>query len=396
MTFRPQTTTKFRFLRVNPFRGLLIDENTWADAHDYHRNMMRFHLLSMHGVGIVQGLEVVAMQPADNRLTVKQGVAIDSEGRLLYLSEPQIITMPPADAVATAFVVLEYQEKQAQMQAVTDGGKAQPTRVLESCQVRASLEPVPGSIEIARISYNPATKQVRNPTVVMQPGPNEIDMTARVMAAGTGASANPVRQNRISLTVGIVRYGPPASSEWKRHSDGVRRLLRDVGANTILDANLLDGVSPMDEAAIRSCRVLYMTGRVGFGFSPEEEQSLRRFLDRGGILWCEPCRNGLPSGTPDDFSRSSIELAQRLNRQLIQPRFGHPLLNSRYLFASSPPALDPAGVVVEANRLIITGGDYGCLWEGRGQERAEPPSREILRSAGEFGANALFMAVEQG
>jgi hypothetical protein len=52
-------------------------------------------------------------------------------------------------------------------------------------------------------------------------------------------------------------------------------------------------------------------------------------------------------------------------------------------------------VVVEANHLVISTGDYGCLWEGRGQERAEPPSREIIRSAQEFGANALFFALGQ-
>ncbi len=139
--------------------------------------------------------------------------------------------------------------------------------------------------------------------------------------------------------------------------------------------------------------MLYMTGRSAFKLSPEEEQALKRFLDRGGLLWCEPTRFGLPSGAPDDFSRSCIELAQRLNRQPVQPRAGHPLLSGYYLFAAPPPALDPAGVVVESNRLIIATGDYGSLWEGQGQERAEPPTREALRAAHEFGANALFMAV---
>src|SRR3954468_11157700 len=89
---------KFQFLRVNPFRGLLVDEYTWADAHDYHRNQMRFHLLALHGVGIVQGLEVLASQPPDMKLTIRPGVAIDPEGRLLVLTEQQVITSPPAQA----------------------------------------------------------------------------------------------------------------------------------------------------------------------------------------------------------------------------------------------------------------------------------------------------------
>jgi hypothetical protein len=172
-------------------------------------------------------------------------------------------------------------------------------------------------------------------------------------------------------------------------------LLRDTSANTNVDGTLMEGINPMDEAVLRNCKMLYLTGRGAFRYSPEEEQALLRFLDRGGVLWCEPCRNGIPNGTPDDFSRSCIELSQRLNRQPIQPRMGHPLFTARYLFAASPSALDSAGVVVEAKRLIISTGDYGCLWEGRGQERVEPPSREILRSAQEFGTNALFLASGQ-
>jgi hypothetical protein len=221
-------------------------------------------------------------------------------------------------------------------------------------------------------------------------------MTTRTYSSGqSSGGGGGGRQSRNTITVGILRYGPTASTEWKRHSDGVRRLLRDTSAHSNLECNLLEGVNAMDEAAMRSCKLLYLTGRNAFKLSPEEEQALRKFLERGGVLWCEPCRSGMPTGTPDDFSRSCIELAQHLNRQPIQPRLGHPLLSVQYLFAVPPPALDPGGVVVEANRLIITTGDYGCLWEGKGQERADPPGREILRSAQEFGTNALFMALGQ-
>jgi hypothetical protein len=383
---------KFRFLRVNPFRGLLIDESTWADAHDYHTNQMRFHLLALHGIGIVQGLEVVASQPPDMNVLVRPGVAIDPEGRLLMLSEQRVLPIPPQNNFATVFIVLEYSERATQVQNVTEGGKPQIARVLEECQVRASLEAVPGAIELARISLDGTGRQLRNAAGTRQAGANEIDMSARVLVANRGSSGAGAAGGRAALTLGIIRYGPATSVEWKRHSEGLRRLLRDVSLNTNLDGNLLEGVNPMDETVLRSCKMLYMTGRSAFRFSPEEEQAIKRFLDRGGVVWCEPCRNGLPTGAPDDFSRSAIELMQRLNRQPVQPRSGHPLFTSRYLFAAPPPAVDAAGVVVEASRMIIATGDYGCLWEGRGQERAELPTREILRSAQEFGTNALFLA----
>jgi hypothetical protein len=38
-----KTITRFRLRRVNPYRGLVIDEKTWAEAHDYHRDHVRLH-----------------------------------------------------------------------------------------------------------------------------------------------------------------------------------------------------------------------------------------------------------------------------------------------------------------------------------------------------------------
>ncbi len=396
MTEQIDKNLKFKFLRVKPFRGLLIDENTWADAHDYHRNQLRFHLLALHGVGIVRGLEVIALQPPEMKVIIKPGVAIDQEGRVLLLTEQKTVTIPPPASFATAFIVLEFSEKTTQTQNVTEGNQQQVARVLEECEVRASQESAPGAIELARISLDPATKQIRNAPNAKQPGNNEIDLNARdLVSTGGSEPATGGRGARTPLTIGVLRYGPPTNVEWKRHSEGLRRLLRDTSAYSTIDGNLLEGINPLDESAMRNCKMLYLTGRSTFRFSPEEEQSLRRFMDRGGILWCEPCRNGMPTGTPDDFSRSCIELAQRLNRQPIQPRPGHPLFTTHYLFSTSPMAIDPAGVVVEANRMIIATGDYGCLWEGRGQERAEPPSRETLRAAQEFGTNAMYLAAGQ-
>lgn len=392
MASKREQNGKFQFLRVNPFRGLLVDETTWADAHDYHRNQMRFHLLAMHGVGVVQGLDVVASQPADLRVTVRPGLGIDAEGRMLLLTEPVTVLIPGQSNFATVFVVMEYDEKPTMMQNITENGSPQPARILEECTVRASLEAATTGVELARISLEPNARQIRNPVDVSQPGNNEIDVSGRKLIGAPGSGPQGGAPQKTVVTVGIIKHGPPNSVEWKRHSEGLRRLIRDTDNFTDLDGNVLEGVSPLDDAVVKNCKVLYMTGRSSFKFSPEEELALRRFMDRGGVLWCEPCRNGIPNGTPDDFSRSCIELAQRLNRQPIQPRAGHPLLSSRYLFAVPPIAVDPAGVVVEANRMIITTGDYGCLWEGRGQERTEPPSREILRSASEFGINALYVA----
>jgi hypothetical protein len=387
-----QNSLKFDapFLRVNPFRGLLIDENTWADAHDYHRNQMRFHLLALHGVGVVQGLQVLAMQPPEMNVVVQPGLAIDAEGRLLLLTQAQTVAIPSAASLTTVYITLQFVETVALQQNVTEGGTPQAARILEECKVEAVLEPVPAAVELARISVQPGVRQIRNATNALIPAPNEIDLTGRTETGGSGGAGG----SRISFTVGVLRYGNPDNNEWKRHSEGLRRLINDASAATNIDGNLIEGVTPMDEANLRNCRLLYITGRTAFRYNPEEETALRRFLDRGGILWCEPCRLGLPNGTPDEFSRSCLEMSQRLNRQPIQLKMGHPILNARYLFATPPLALDPMSAVMESNRLVIATGDYGCLWGGRGQERMEPPSRDVIRSAQEFGINVLTLAAQ--
>ena len=56
---------KFQLKRVNPFQGLVIDADTWQDAHNYHRDQQRLHVLAFHDTGIVSGLEVTANNPPD-------------------------------------------------------------------------------------------------------------------------------------------------------------------------------------------------------------------------------------------------------------------------------------------------------------------------------------------
>jgi Domain of unknown function (DUF4159) len=383
---------KMKFLRVVPFRGLLVDENTWQDSHEYHRNQMRFHLMALHGVGIVGGLDVVASNPPDMNLTVRPGLAIDSDGRMLLLNEAQTVNVPRQLSMTMMYVSLEYKESPTQMQNVTDGGTPQISRLVEECEVRVSPEASATGVELARINIEPNSRQLRNAANNRQAGNNEIDVSHRLLIgdrSGTGAGG----RGRPSITVGLVRHGTATGTEWKLHTEGVRRLLRDTSSLTELDTGLLDGISLTDENQVRNCKLLYITGNNTLRFSPEEENALRRHLDRGGVLWLDAYRFGVPSGAPDEFSRGATELAQRLGRQLQPLRPGHPLLTAQYLFAAPPTALDPSGTVLEGNRLIITTGDYGSLWEGKGQAGTEPPTREVLRAAQEFGANALFLAL---
>ena len=61
--------------RLNPHRGLVIDVSTWSAAHDYHRLQQRLHAMSMHGPGVLTGLEVTSWSDPDNSVVIHPGVA---------------------------------------------------------------------------------------------------------------------------------------------------------------------------------------------------------------------------------------------------------------------------------------------------------------------------------
>ena len=70
----------FQLKRANPFPGLMIDVDTWQDAHNYHRDQQRLHIMAFHQTGILGGLEVNANNPPDLSVTIRPGMAIDPDG----------------------------------------------------------------------------------------------------------------------------------------------------------------------------------------------------------------------------------------------------------------------------------------------------------------------------
>ena len=80
---------KFQLKRVNPFQGLVIDTDIWRDAHEYHRDQQRLHLLAFHSTGIIYGLNVTANNPHDQSINIQAGFAVDPEGNLIIVPEAQ-------------------------------------------------------------------------------------------------------------------------------------------------------------------------------------------------------------------------------------------------------------------------------------------------------------------
>ena len=161
--------------RVNAFEGLMVDAETWSDEQTYHRAAARLHLLTSHGWGIVEGLEVVISQAAPGTLLVRAGVAVDPLGRTLLLAaDTQLPVSVEVDT--TAYVTIQYTEAPARPQSAWDGDE-HATRMIERARLSVERQrPEPPALELARVIVAPELHDADEPT---NPGPGEVDLRFR-------------------------------------------------------------------------------------------------------------------------------------------------------------------------------------------------------------------------
>ena len=177
----PKNIVSFQFKRVNPFDGLVVDADAWRDAHTYHRDQQRLHVLSYHNIGIVRGLGVTASDPADASVTIHPGMGVDPEGNIIIVPQAQRHTIQAREK-AKVYLVIQFREVSAGPHQPPEHG--QSTRIVEGYRVqeRDKLPDEP-HLELARIDYDPSTKEVKDAKDPLKPGKNEIDLRSRVEAA---------------------------------------------------------------------------------------------------------------------------------------------------------------------------------------------------------------------
>jgi hypothetical protein len=366
---RPSTLTALgvtEFKRVNPFRGLMIDDTVWADAHDYHRLLARLHLLSGHGWGIVEGLEVVADGQTPGLLTVRAGVAIDVQGRALVVGQDRRLEVTTAPGT-TLYVAIRFREELAAPQRFWSDTD-EYTRVVEKCEVQLLTQPVVApAVELARVSVDGPVRNAPNP---LDPRPGEIDLRFRERL---------LVRPRPDLVVGqlVLPEGDAPGSVAARHRIGLRYLLREIGRATPYRPRWAGAVRLGEP--IPAASLLYVAASSGFQIDNLGLSHLREFLDGGGVILADACASG------GDFRAAIGTLAVALERDLRPVDRQHPLLTASHVFAA--PALPEAGgaSLEEGGGLIRTTADYGCAWQGGSDDHAL--SREDIRSALEFGVN---------
>jgi hypothetical protein len=391
---------KFQLKRVNPIQGLVIDSDTWRDAHEYHRGQQRLHMLAFHSIGIVGGLKVVASEPADLSVIIQPGMAVDNEGNVIIVPEPQHYQIQTREK-STIYLIIQFREVPTEPYQPPEGG--QPTRIMEAYRVQ-EREKLPDEpyLELCRISFDPAEKTIKDTGKSSKPGKNEIDLRFRqeVTQQATPLVESPSAPERVQVQVKenvdrpvetvSIGYAVLGEAEKNLHLAGLQNLVNQVNHQTNLNVNLVDNITLAKE--INQLSLIYLTGNSQFELNEKEQGALNDFLQSGGVIFGEGCaegQQGTASKGSKEFGLAFNQLAGLLKCKLEVVQRGHPLLSACHVFAEVPPGVEPA-MLLEGGHMVYSGSDHGCVWQGGHED--EPLSRDIIRSSFEIGTNIITYA----
>lgn len=128
----------YSFERNNYFYGKLLTSKDFQNEQGYMNDKRRLINRTLHGTGIVYGMDVVAAD--DSSIILQSGMALDAGGREIVVPQTQVIKLSTIDGYAdlksgSAYLGIEYAEEKADpvyaiMEA--DGNEKQYNRVKES------------------------------------------------------------------------------------------------------------------------------------------------------------------------------------------------------------------------------------------------------------------------
>jgi hypothetical protein len=390
---------KFQLKRINPFPGLTIDADMWQEAHSYHRDQQRLHILAFHNVGIVEGLEVIANSPPDLSVMIQPGIAVDPEGNIIIVPQPQHYQLQTRNK-GTIYIVIQFREVPAGPYQPAEGGQA--TRILEAYRIQETEKlPDEPHLELARIELGPDGEAIRDAKAKSRPGINEINISFRSETKSTAATSGPpVVPEKTGADVTevtgpaqeTVAVGHKVLGEAGKdlHCAGWRNLLGEVIRQGKFAASFNDNVAL--NKSINQYTLVYLTGNGGFELTTQEQAALGGFLQSGGTIFGESCSEGqheTESKGAKEFGLAFNQLASQLNCKLESVQRGHPLLSVVNVFSGVPQGA-ASGMVLEGGHMIYSGSDYGCAWQGGHQD--QPLPRDIIRSSFEMGTNIVAYA----
>jgi hypothetical protein len=186
--------------RIHFFKGFFTHAEDWQAAQAYRNAKHQLHNRAMHGWGIVSGhlknLEV-SVSADGTALIVEPGLAIDREGRELYLSEPETIPFEPQahHPGSHIYLIARYDEELVdRRENVANPEYSGHAFIRESTRIELTgSEPGENNaVELARVHLSRDATRLRMPADPAAPRENEVDRRHRHhagVASGTGGRA---------------------------------------------------------------------------------------------------------------------------------------------------------------------------------------------------------------
>jgi hypothetical protein len=101
--------TEQSFIRNNFFTGKMLTVEALELEQNYFRSKLKLHNRSLHGFGIVTGLEVDLL-PRRNELRVTPGLALDCAGNEILIPHLLLHSLPEHTPDSSVFLSLHYHE----------------------------------------------------------------------------------------------------------------------------------------------------------------------------------------------------------------------------------------------------------------------------------------------
>ncbi|MBI5879543.1 MAG: DUF4159 domain-containing protein [Chloroflexi bacterium] len=362
--------------RLKAMDGLAVTADVWDEAHDFHRLQDQYHAALMHASGIVAGLEVIAGDPPDSTVYVKPGMALDSEGRLIVLSQATTYDIGKTLS-GPVLLCLSYAESRPTLD---EGGQQDANRMHVFAQY--ALEAVPTLpatpvVELARVRRSDRNAPIVNARDAAHPEANAIDLRYR-------ASIAPPPATVVTIAVGYV-----GGERNDRHARGVDLLAQAMSRTGGVRVNVDDQVALSGKLDAYALVVVIASGKAAL--TADEMTGLYHYLQAGGTVLLESCRHDAAGAPPADaMFRDALG---SLGIKVADVPRTHALLSRPNLFGAPPAGFETQGPtkISVADGVLFSEADYGCLWQG--ERRGAPASREEIRAAHEWGENIVTVAL---
>ncbi|MBI9043730.1 MAG: DUF4159 domain-containing protein [Anaerolineaceae bacterium] len=349
--------------KVKPYDGMSITSEVWGKAHGEHRMAKQAHDLYFHGPGIVTGLEVQANDPPDQYVFISPGVAVDSAGNVIVLTEP--VAYDFGNAVeGELFLLLGHGEREI-------GASQGDVKYIQDEFVVAARPSIPKrpAVELARVTVSHKGNVIKNASNLAHPGVEEIDMRYR-------DQIGPEEKRIVKTAIHLLGKEMPADVIF-----GWDFLNRECKRSSNYQL-IIDNQVPLD-SALSKYSLLYLAGSGAFKLNKSEQSELKKFLDQG---------NGIIIEAFDEAAEESFKPFLTGTNITLKPVAEYDsLLKNPFLFNAAPEGSQGSKVLL-GKGIIYSTAQYSVAWGGN--VSAGTGSRTDIRSALEWGVNMIHNSLQ--